>query len=139
MERTEDLRKYVKFVLDLCDDFNPGWVCRDAMHIAAVKPYGLEESDTWMLFANIDRDFRWCGHDIDRLVDAYDEILQKMSSLKSYDKVMCDDGEICDLGQYKKNRYHDMTLRELKELDFKKELTKLKRYQKKAAKELARQ
>lgn len=27
MERTEDLKKYVKFVLDLCDDFNSGYVC----------------------------------------------------------------------------------------------------------------
>ena len=90
-----------------------------------------------MLFANMEHDFRWCGHDVDRLVDAYDEILQKLSSLKSLDKVMCSDGIACDLGQYEKNRYHYMTMRELKQLDFKKEFAKMKRYQKKAAEELA--
>ena len=137
MERTEDLKKYVKFVLDLYDDFSPGYVYRAAMHIAAVKPYGLEERDTWMLFANMEHDFRWCGHDVDRLVDAYDVILQKLSSLRSLDKVICSDGEACDLGQYEKNRYHNMTLRELKLLDFKKEFAKMKRCQKKAAEELA--
>lgn len=136
MKRTEDLKKYVKFVLDLCDDFSPYYVCRAAMHIAAVKPYDLEEHDTWMLFANMEHDFRWCGYDIDRLVDAYDEILQKLSSLKSLDKVMCSDGEACDLGQYEKNRYYNMTLRELKQLDFNQEFAKMKRYQKKAQKDI---
>lgn len=118
--KTDELKKYICFVLETVDDVNSfglheGWVNRTALHEEAVKPYGLTERDTWMLFANMEHDYRWCGSSIDRLVDVYDNILQKLSKEKekNYEVI---DGEVCDTGYYYcKMRFHDKTLRELNE------------------------
>lgn len=116
--KTEALKKYICFVLETVDDVNSfglheEWVNRTALHEEAVKPYGLTEHDTWMLFANMEYDYRWCGSSIDRLVDAYDDVLQKLSreKEKNYEVI---DGEICDTGYYDcKMRFCQKTLREL--------------------------
>ena len=118
--KTDNLRKYIKLVLDTYDDVNElglhkGWINRSSIHESAVEPYGLTERETWMLFANVDYDYRWCGYNIDRLVDVYDNILQKLSNekKKNYEIV---DGEVCDTGYYDcKMRFHVKTLRELNE------------------------
>ena len=118
--KTDNLRKYIKFVLDTYDDvnelgFHVGWINRSTLHEEAVKPYGLTERDTWMIFANMDYDYRWCASDIDRLVGVYDNVLQKLSKEKekNYEVI---DGEICDTGYYDcKMRFHTKTLRELNE------------------------
>ena len=117
---TEALREYILFVLETVDDvsslgLHEGWVNRSALHEAAVKPYGLTEHDTWMLFANMEHDYRWCGRSVDRLVAAYDDVLQKLSreKKKNYEVI---DGEICDTGYYDyKMRFCQKTLRELTE------------------------
>lgn len=100
--KTDNLRKYIKFVLDTYNDVNElglheGWINRSSLHEEAVEPYGLTERDTWMLFANVEYDYRWCGHDIDRLVDAYDNVLQRLSKEKEKNFEVID-GEICDTG-----------------------------------------
>lgn len=118
--KTDNLKRYVEFVLETYDNVNElglhtEWINRSSLHSDAVEPYGLTERDTWMLFANMEYDYRWCGNDIDRLVDAYDNILQKLSKEKekNYEVI---DGELCDTGYYNcKMRFHDKTLRELNE------------------------
>ena len=49
--KTDNLRKYIKFVLDTYDDanelgFHEGWINRSTLHEEAVKPYGLTERET---------------------------------------------------------------------------------------------
>lgn len=51
--RTDELKKYICFVLETVNDVNSfglhtGWINRSELHESAVKPYGLTERDTWM-------------------------------------------------------------------------------------------
>lgn len=80
-EVPKELVDYVENVLNI-QDANMQSVygvdyLRQVYHEAAVKPYGLAERDTWMLFATMEHDLRHCGRDVNRLVNLYHKALCK--------------------------------------------------------------